>query len=194
MSIVFHVWAFCLVEAYRSAEKERRCPCDAMTPRLAWACSACTGTSAAQSRWSSQRRWQRMELKGLHEQVEWVQVALCLHAITGCMEAATLDSRVVAAIMSTASRSTAGDTRCKCLIQSRSRHLLAISRDPKDHINIRLLETMISGIPLLASLGTRMSDPYVCFILDHIIPYHTTIYRTIMYYTIIYHTTIYHVL
>ena len=37
----------------------------------------------------------------------------------------------------------------------------ANSRAPKDHINIRILPTMVSGIPLVLGLGTRMSDPYV---------------------------------
>ena len=32
----------------------------------------------------------------------------------------------------------------------------------KDHINIRILESMVSDIPLTVGLGTRMSDPYVC--------------------------------
>ena len=32
------------------------------------------------------------------------------------------------------------------------------SRAPKDQI----LPTMISGIPLVLGLGTRMSDPYAC--------------------------------
>ena len=34
-------------------------------------------------------------------------------------------------------------------------------RAPKDHINIRILPTMISGIPLLLAPGTRMRYPYV---------------------------------
>ena len=34
-----------------------------------------------------------------------------------------------------------------------------VPRGPKDHINIRILRTMISGIIL--GLLTRMSDPYV---------------------------------
>ena len=37
----------------------------------------------------------------------------------------------------------------------------ANSRGPKDNINIRIPQTMISGIPLIVVLGTRMSDPYV---------------------------------
>ena len=32
---------------------------------------------------------------------------------------------------------------------------------PKVHMNIRILQTLISGIPLILGLGTRMSDPYV---------------------------------
>ena len=39
------------------------------------------------------------------------------------------------------------------------------TRGPKDHINIRILQTMISGIPLILGLGTRMSDPYVYVVL-----------------------------
>ena len=39
--------------------------------------------------------------------------------------------------------------------------IVAPVRGPKDHINIRILQTMISGIPLILSLGTRMSDRYV---------------------------------
>ena len=34
-------------------------------------------------------------------------------------------------------------------------------RAPKDHIKARILQTVISGIPLMLSLGTRMSDPYL---------------------------------
>ena len=40
-----------------------------------------------------------------------------------------------------------------------------IDRGPKDYINIRILQTMISGIPLILGLGTRMSDPYVYVVL-----------------------------
>ena len=29
-------------------------------------------------------------------------------------------------------------------------------------VNTRILQGMISGIPLLLGLGNRMSDPYVC--------------------------------
>ena len=36
---------------------------------------------------------------------------------------------------------------------------------PKDHINIRILQIMISGIPLILGLGTRMSCPYVYVVL-----------------------------
>ena len=36
-----------------------------------------------------------------------------------------------------------------------------LSRGPTDHINTRILQTMVSGIPLLLGLGTRISDPYV---------------------------------
>ena len=34
-------------------------------------------------------------------------------------------------------------------------------RAPNDHMNIRILHTMSSGIPPILGLGTRMSDPYV---------------------------------
>ena len=40
-----------------------------------------------------------------------------------------------------------------------------IPRDPNDHINIRILQTMISGIPLILGLGSRVSDPYVYIVL-----------------------------
>ena len=36
-----------------------------------------------------------------------------------------------------------------------------ISRAPKDHPNIRILPTMVSGIPLVLVLGSGMCDPYV---------------------------------
>ena len=39
--------------------------------------------------------------------------------------------------------------------------LPAKHRGPKDHINIRILQSMICGFPLILGLGTRMSDPYV---------------------------------
>ena len=45
------------------------------------------------------------------------------------------------------------------------RRSLGLIRGPKDHINIRILQTMISGIPLVLGLGTRMSDPYVYLVL-----------------------------
>ena len=35
------------------------------------------------------------------------------------------------------------------------------SSAPQDHINIRILQTMISAIPLILGLETKMSDPYV---------------------------------
>ena len=38
---------------------------------------------------------------------------------------------------------------------------MLVIRGPKDHINIRILQTMISGIPLMLGLGTRMSDAHV---------------------------------
>ena len=39
-------------------------------------------------------------------------------------------------------------------------HQSAQNRAPRDHLNIRIL-TMVSGIFLISSLGTRMSDPNV---------------------------------
>ena len=33
------------------------------------------------------------------------------------------------------------------------------TKGPKDHINIRILQTRVSGIPLILGLGTEMSDP-----------------------------------
>ena len=39
--------------------------------------------------------------------------------------------------------------------------LLAEHRGPEDHINMRVLQTMISGIFFILGLRTRMSDPYV---------------------------------
>ena len=35
------------------------------------------------------------------------------------------------------------------------------NRAPKNHINIRILQTIVSGIPLVLGLRTRMSDPCV---------------------------------
>ena len=35
------------------------------------------------------------------------------------------------------------------------------ARGPNDHINRRILQNMISGMPLIFGLGTSMSDPYV---------------------------------
>ena len=39
-----------------------------------------------------------------------------------------------------------------------NRKLALDFRDPNDHINTRILQTMISGIPLIVGLGTRMQD------------------------------------
>ena len=40
--------------------------------------------------------------------------------------------------------------------------LLAISdRGPNDHINIRIVQTMISGIPFILCFRSRIQDPYV---------------------------------
>ena len=38
---------------------------------------------------------------------------------------------------------------------------LGLGRGPKDHISIRILQKMVSGMPLMLGLGARMSDPYV---------------------------------
>ena len=35
------------------------------------------------------------------------------------------------------------------------------SRAPRDHIKMRILQSMVSGIPLILGLGTRVSDPCV---------------------------------
>ena len=35
-----------------------------------------------------------------------------------------------------------------------------LSRTPKDHVDIRILQTMISGLLLIWVPGARMSDPY----------------------------------
>ena len=34
-------------------------------------------------------------------------------------------------------------------------------RGPKDHVTVGILETMVSGIPLVLGLGTRLADPCV---------------------------------
>ena len=34
------------------------------------------------------------------------------------------------------------------------------TRAPRDHRNMRILQAMVAGIPLILSLGTRISDPY----------------------------------
>ena len=36
-----------------------------------------------------------------------------------------------------------------------------MDRGPKGHINIRILKTIVSGIPLVLSPRTRMKDPFV---------------------------------
>ena len=38
---------------------------------------------------------------------------------------------------------------------------LEFASGAKDHVNVRILQTMISGIPLMLSLPTKMSDPHV---------------------------------
>ena len=50
-----------------------------------------------------------------------------------------------------------------CLSVGRSGCMLvpASNRAPTDLINIRILQIMISSIPLVLGLGTKMSDPYV---------------------------------
>ena len=39
-----------------------------------------------------------------------------------------------------------------------------LNRGPKDHVNTRIPQTMISSILLLLGLGNKMSDPYVCVV------------------------------
>ena len=54
------------------------------------------------------------------------------------------------------------------LLQGDCRHTDRFSQRlgaPKDHINTRILETMVSGIPLILGLGTRMPDPDVSVVL-----------------------------
>ena len=70
-----------------------------------------------------------------------------------------------------------GIATCK---KSRRENGAGNNRPPNDHINTRILQTMISGIPLVLDLGTRMRDPNVYTILYHI-----------LYYTILYHTNVY---
>ena len=48
-------------------------------------------------------------------------------------------------------------------------------RGPTGHINIRILPTMVSGIPIILGLGTGMQDPCVFTLLYHTILYHTSI-------------------
>ena len=44
-----------------------------------------------------------------------------------------------------------------CRTQGRAnRDLLGQDRAPTDHLNIRILPTMVSGIPLILGLGTRI--------------------------------------
>ena len=40
-------------------------------------------------------------------------------------------------------------------------HISIHMRGPKGHINLRILQTMVSGIPLAWFLGTRLLDPFV---------------------------------
>ena len=44
----------------------------------------------------------------------------------------------------------------KYFLSSQGRGRISSIRAPKDHINISILLTMISGIPLILGLGTRM--------------------------------------
>ena len=39
-------------------------------------------------------------------------------------------------------------------------------KGPKDPINLRILQTAVSGIPPLFDLGTRMLDPYVYVVFE----------------------------
>ena len=45
--------------------------------------------------------------------------------------------------------------------QQQRRDLASVTRCPKDHINARILQTMISGVPLISGLGAGMSEPYI---------------------------------
>ena len=39
--------------------------------------------------------------------------------------------------------------------------LSSVCRAQRDNLNTRILQTMVSDIPLKLGLGTRISDPYV---------------------------------
>ena len=73
---------------------------------------------------------------------------------------------------------------------------MALDRTSKDHINIRILQHIMSGIPLILGLGTRVPDPYAYIVLYHTILFHTIpyhiLYYTILYYTILYYTILYY--
>ena len=44
-------------------------------------------------------------------------------------------------------------------------NLAVLHRGPKDHINMRILQTALSGILLVFGLRARMKDPYVHVVL-----------------------------
>ena len=50
-------------------------------------------------------------------------------------------------------------------ISQNYRPILDLTRGPEGDTNIRILQTMISGIPPVLGIGTRMSDPYVDVVL-----------------------------
>ena len=62
------------------------------------------------------------------------------------------------------------------------------NRASKDHINRSIRQNMASAILPVPGLGSRMSDPCVCF---NIGPY-TTLYHIILCHRVIYHTILYH--
>ena len=50
--------------------------------------------------------------------------------------------------------------KCEMILENCGLRKASIVRSPKDHINIRILQTIISGIHLVLGLGPRMSDAY----------------------------------
>ena len=51
--------------------------------------------------------------------------------------------------------------RCMPKMESNKTFEAGIIRPPKSHINMRIIQNMISGIPLILGLGIRKSYPYV---------------------------------
>ena len=52
-------------------------------------------------------------------------------------------------------------TAASCGAAARAKARIVTLGPNKDHINKRILQTMISDILVILGLGTRMSDPYV---------------------------------